>query len=203
MGVRTVRLDDRAEGTPAEVRTRRGLSISEAFRRNLRACAASTRDKTTGSPYAAFRPARPRSGRLRGGPSHADESRRHGRGRQEARAVPVDAGSPVATFDPSDGARGRRVEILSTIGNPAVTTVPVLTGAFRLLQSASIVAQRPMDFIADGDLRTLPRSSHADLRLQVGSARGRHPPSPRWAAHTPPLRRRERTALARAAFMTP
>lgn len=55
MGIRTVRLDDRAEGALAELRKRTGLSISEVFRRGLRAYAASAHDETAETPYRVFR----------------------------------------------------------------------------------------------------------------------------------------------------
>ena len=55
MGVRTIRLDDRAEETLAELRKRTGLSISEVFRRGLQAYALSARDEMAETPYAVFR----------------------------------------------------------------------------------------------------------------------------------------------------
>ena len=35
IGIRTIRLDDRVEGTPDELRKRTGPSISEMFKRDL------------------------------------------------------------------------------------------------------------------------------------------------------------------------
>ena len=55
MGIRTVRLDDRAEGTLAELRKRTGLSISEVFKRGLRAYAAAVHDEMAETPYQVFR----------------------------------------------------------------------------------------------------------------------------------------------------
>ena len=55
MGVRTVRLDDEAERTLAEVRNRTGLTVSEVLRRGLHAYAAATLDAATESPYEAYR----------------------------------------------------------------------------------------------------------------------------------------------------
>ena len=55
MGVRTIRLDDRAERILAELRKRTGLSIPEVFKRCLQAYAASARDEMAEPPYAVFR----------------------------------------------------------------------------------------------------------------------------------------------------
>ena len=54
MGVRTVRLDDEAERTLADVRKRTGLTISEVLKRGLRAYdAASSREAAT-RPYEVY-----------------------------------------------------------------------------------------------------------------------------------------------------
>ena len=55
MGIRTVRLDDRAEGTLAELRNRTGLSISEVFRLGLQAYAESVRCEMAETDYDVFR----------------------------------------------------------------------------------------------------------------------------------------------------
>lgn len=55
MGIRTVCLNDRAEGTLAELRNRTGLSISEIFRRGLQAYAETARDEMAETPYEIFR----------------------------------------------------------------------------------------------------------------------------------------------------
>ena len=55
MAIRTIRLDDRAEGTLAELRKRTGLSISEVLKRGLQAYAVAARDEMAETPYAIFR----------------------------------------------------------------------------------------------------------------------------------------------------
>ena len=54
MGMRTVRLDDEAERTLAEVRAATGLPISEALKRGLRALQAEVRREATRTPYDIF-----------------------------------------------------------------------------------------------------------------------------------------------------
>lgn len=55
MGIRMIRLDDRAEGTLAELRNRTGLSTSEVFRRGLQAYAESVHCEMAETPYDVFR----------------------------------------------------------------------------------------------------------------------------------------------------
>lgn len=64
----------------------------------------------------------------------------------------VDAGPLVALFDPADASHGRCVEVLESVAEPLVTTMPVLTEAFHLLTPSSVGAQRLMDFVAAGGL---------------------------------------------------
>lgn len=55
MGVRTVRLDDAAERTLAEVRKRTGLTISEVLKRGLHAYAAASLEATAATPFEVYR----------------------------------------------------------------------------------------------------------------------------------------------------
>ncbi len=55
MGVRTVRLDDEAERTLAEVRRRTGLTISEILRHGLRVYAAASLEATAATPFEIYR----------------------------------------------------------------------------------------------------------------------------------------------------
>jgi predicted nucleic acid-binding protein len=64
----------------------------------------------------------------------------------------ADAGPLTALFEPRDSAHQRCVEILKSIEEPLLTTVPVLTEAFHLLGPGGDGSQRLMDFIADGGL---------------------------------------------------
>jgi predicted nucleic acid-binding protein len=59
----------------------------------------------------------------------------------------VDTGPFVALFDPQDGEHNRCKGVLRTIREPLVTTVPVLTEAFHMLDPASQGAARLRDFI--------------------------------------------------------
>jgi hypothetical protein len=53
----------------------------------------------------------------------------------------------VALFDPQDGQHQRCREVLASIREPLVTTVPVLTEAFHLLSPGSQGSDRLRDFI--------------------------------------------------------
>jgi uncharacterized protein len=64
----------------------------------------------------------------------------------------ADTGPLVALFDPSDPDHDRCVERLRNVAEPLITTVPVLTEAFHLLQPASRGARALMSFVADGGL---------------------------------------------------
>ena len=50
----------------------------------------------------------------------------------------VDTGPLVALFDPQDGQHARCVKALKEIREPIVTTTPVLTEAFHMLNPASM-----------------------------------------------------------------
>jgi predicted nucleic acid-binding protein len=65
----------------------------------------------------------------------------------------VDTGPLVALFDPLDGSHRRCREILKTLREPLVTTVPVLTEAFHMLSPESPGADGLRDFIARGGAR--------------------------------------------------
>ena len=60
----------------------------------------------------------------------------------------LDTGPVVALFDPKDSSHPRCREVLKTIREPLVTTVPVLTEAFHMLSPGSRGADRARDFIA-------------------------------------------------------
>ena len=60
----------------------------------------------------------------------------------------VDTGPFVALFDPKDPSHKRCREVLKTLREPLVTTIPVLTEAFHMLSPGSIGADRLRDFIA-------------------------------------------------------
>lgn len=64
----------------------------------------------------------------------------------------MDTGPLVALFDPKDGEHARCVMVLKTIREPAVTTTPVLTEAFHMLNPASIGSDRLREFIETGGL---------------------------------------------------
>ena len=55
MGVRTVRLDDAAERTLAEVRKRTGLTISEVLKRGLHTYAAAALEAAAATPFEVYR----------------------------------------------------------------------------------------------------------------------------------------------------
>lgn len=62
----------------------------------------------------------------------------------------LDTGPVVALFDPKDASHPRCREVLETLREPLVTTVPVLTEAFHMLSPSSPGADRLRDFIARG-----------------------------------------------------
>ena len=62
----------------------------------------------------------------------------------------VDTGPLVALFDPRDTSHPRCQEVLQTLREPLMTTVPVLTEAFQMLSPASQGAETLRDFIARG-----------------------------------------------------
>ena len=64
----------------------------------------------------------------------------------------VDTGPLVALFDPKDTAHRRCVGALRTIREPLVSTIPVLTEAFHMLNPASLGADRLRDFVDQGGL---------------------------------------------------
>jgi predicted nucleic acid-binding protein len=62
----------------------------------------------------------------------------------------LDTGPAVALFDPKDSSHSRCREVLKTLREPVVTTVPVLTEAFHMLSPGTRGADRLRDFIARG-----------------------------------------------------
>lgn len=60
----------------------------------------------------------------------------------------TDTGPLVALFDPKDGAHRHCRDILKTVREPLLTTIPVLTEAFHVLTPASQGSDRLRDFIA-------------------------------------------------------
>lgn len=64
----------------------------------------------------------------------------------------VDTGPLVALFDPQDAQHERCVKALKAIKEPLVTTIPVLTEAFHMLDPASVGSDRLRDFIVNGGL---------------------------------------------------
>ena len=60
----------------------------------------------------------------------------------------VDTGPFVALFDPKDPSHKRCREVLKSLREPLVTTVPVLTEAFHMLSPGSAGADRLRDFVA-------------------------------------------------------
>ncbi len=94
----------------------------------------------------------------------------------------VDTGPLVALFDPKDLSHKRCQEVLKTIREPLVTTVPVLTEAFHMLSPGSSGADRLRDFISRGgatvwsfDATSLQRAfelmeQHADHPMDLADA---------------------------------
>ena len=64
----------------------------------------------------------------------------------------VDTGPLIALFDPQDAQHLRCREALSTLREPMVTTVPVLTEAFHMLSPGSYGSDRLRDYIVQGGL---------------------------------------------------
>lgn len=64
----------------------------------------------------------------------------------------VDTGPLVALFDPADRDHERCAALLGDISEPLLTTVPVLTEGFHLLEPNSPGARGLMTFVADGGL---------------------------------------------------
>lgn len=62
----------------------------------------------------------------------------------------LDTGPAVALFDPKDASHPRCRDVLRTVREPLVTTVPVLTEAFHMLSPTSQGADRLRDFVARG-----------------------------------------------------
>jgi predicted nucleic acid-binding protein len=62
----------------------------------------------------------------------------------------VDSGPFVALFDPQDGEHARCAQVLKTLREPLVTTIPVLTEAFHILDPASQGSARLRDFVLRG-----------------------------------------------------
>lgn len=62
----------------------------------------------------------------------------------------VDTGPVVALFDPQDSSHRRCRDVLRSLREPLVTTVPVLTEAFHMLSPESLGADGLRDFIARG-----------------------------------------------------
>jgi predicted nucleic acid-binding protein len=62
----------------------------------------------------------------------------------------VDTGPFVALFDPQDAEHELCKEVLQSIREPLLTTVPVLTETFHLLTPNSIGADRLCDFVLEG-----------------------------------------------------
>jgi predicted nucleic acid-binding protein len=60
----------------------------------------------------------------------------------------VDTGPIVALFDPRDDSHDRAESILATLRRPLVTTIPVLTEVFHLLDPASQGAAALRQFVA-------------------------------------------------------
>jgi predicted nucleic acid-binding protein len=62
----------------------------------------------------------------------------------------LDTGPTVALFDPKDALHPRCRDVLKTMREPLITTVPVLTEAFHMLSPSSRGADRLREFIARG-----------------------------------------------------
>ena len=60
----------------------------------------------------------------------------------------IDTGPFVALFDPRDNSHRRCQEVLLTVREPLITTVPVLTEAFHMLSPGSRGAETLRDFVA-------------------------------------------------------
>ena len=64
----------------------------------------------------------------------------------------VDTGPLVALFDPKDAGHERCVTALREIREPIVTTTPVLTEAFHMLEPGSLGSNRLREFVEEGGL---------------------------------------------------
>jgi uncharacterized protein len=64
----------------------------------------------------------------------------------------VDAGPLVALFDPVDGQHAKCERVLKNLKEPALTTVPVLTEAFHLLDPGSAGSDGLRRFVLKGGL---------------------------------------------------
>lgn len=64
----------------------------------------------------------------------------------------VDTGPLVALFDPRDDAHAASRTLLASIGEPLVTTVPVLTEAFHLLDPGSRGSAALREFLTAGGM---------------------------------------------------
>ena len=62
----------------------------------------------------------------------------------------IDTGPLVALFDPRDASHPRCQDVLDTLRERLITTVPVLTEAFHMITPASRGADALRDFIARG-----------------------------------------------------
>lgn len=65
----------------------------------------------------------------------------------------LDTGPVVALFDPKDGSHKRTRDLLRTIREPLVTTLPVLTEAFHLLDPSSQGSVALRAFVLGGGTR--------------------------------------------------
>jgi hypothetical protein len=65
----------------------------------------------------------------------------------------VDTGPLIALFDPQDPYHQQCVEILKSIQEPLMTSLPVLTEAFHLLTPGSKASKNLSQFILKGGLR--------------------------------------------------
>lgn len=76
----------------------------------------------------------------------------------------VDTGPFVALFDPRDRQHAHCRAVLATIQERLVTTIPVLTEAFHILDPASLGSARLRDFIARGGISAWFMDERALLR---------------------------------------
>ena len=65
----------------------------------------------------------------------------------------VDTGPFVALFDPRDGSHARARDVLASLREPLVTTVPVLTEVFHLLDPGSQGSRALRSFLARSAVR--------------------------------------------------
>jgi predicted nucleic acid-binding protein len=62
----------------------------------------------------------------------------------------IDTGPWVALFDPRDGMHARCREVLQSIGEKLITTIPVLTETFHMLGPGSLGSRRLRELILKG-----------------------------------------------------